>query len=162
MSHYAVLVIHEKDQSVDKLLAPYEEKPDNPNSKWDWYDAEGGRFQEDMMIDGKYVTTGKISDIEFLPDKYIYNEAVAAWRENRGNVRDKFLSEIDYVRFATEFYTFAVVTPDGEWHAPGNVLWFGMNDAPEEAMDYWRKYYREEFIDKYKKGYYCTLVDCHI
>jgi len=43
MSHFSVAVIHNKEQDIEELLAPYEEIDDNPNSKWDWYEV-GGRW----------------------------------------------------------------------------------------------------------------------
>jgi hypothetical protein len=53
--------------------------------------------------------------------------------------------------------TFAVVTPDGEWHEKGKMGWWGVvsdkNDGYNDAF--------EKFIIQYI-GNYVVVVDCHI
>lgn len=57
------------------------------------------------------------------------------------------------------FPTYALLLADtGEWLAPGNVGWFGTDDATEEATkEYYDNY--EKYIRPYE---YYVLVDCHI
>lgn len=58
---------------------------------------------------------------------------------------------------------YAVMTPNGEWHAPGTVGWFATDDASTESI---REYL--DWFDKLKDAYYdrpnvtVTIIDCHI
>lgn len=54
-----------------------------------------------------------------------------------------------------EFTTFAVVTPDGVWHAKGDMGWFACVSNEDENYDF------HKIVDDYG-DYDCTVVDCHI
>ena len=71
--------------------------------------------------------------------------------------------EKTYIQQNTEFSTFAVVTPDGEWHEPGHMGWFGCSsETPEESIA-WHEDYFENFIKPaIENNWYLTLIDCHI
>lgn len=56
----------------------------------------------------------------------------------------------------------AVVTPDGEWHEPGAVGWFGAIEATCSELREWREHYKERFIDTADPEWVLTIVDCHI
>lgn len=59
--------------------------------------------------------------------------------------------------------TYCVITPDGEWHAPGNIGFFAMTDATPEEEDEWvDKWYERFYIPAIKNNWYITIVDCHI
>lgn len=60
-----------------------------------------------------------------------------------------------------DFTTYAVLTPDGEWLAPGDVGWFGSSTATEEEEESWDKNYKE-LINSFDPSLYITIVDCHI
>lgn len=186
MSHYTVSVIHERGQGVDELLAPYDEnkrvepyvrysrqeaidyvrsnfvgyheKSDdecwefmaneyewrvdsdgniystyNPKSKWDWFQI-GGRFSGNIPLkNGSWANEAKIKNID-----------MAAENED-GEV----------------FMSYAVVLPDGSWHAPGEVGWFGFSTESESDYEKWINEFEDRFI-KPNMDLILTLVDCHI
>ena len=62
----------------------------------------------------------------------------------------------------TQFSTYAVVTPDGEWHEKGSMGWWGCSsETADEAKD-WEERYRERFLDSADPDWILTIVDCHI
>lgn len=221
MSHYNVAVFHRKDQSIEDLLAPYNEnksvepyvrftrdeaidyarhnftgygdKSDdecwqavandyddrtddmgniystyNPQSKWDWYSV-GGRWSGEFIPSDE----ARVKDIDFIPDKDKYDEAYKFWKDNvDGDGDDRIFKKEYYInRYCTAetfalvssgFSTYAVVTPDGKWHAPGEMGWFGCStESDEDYMD-WVIHYKERFIDSADPEWILTIVDCHI
>ena len=140
----------------------------NPKSKWDWYTI-GGRFSGHCMpVDEDYV-----KDIDFSPNKDEYEYAIKWWQDNvEGDGRDLFYTRDYYTdRYGTKekyaeqyasFSTYAVVTPDGEWHAPGEMGWFGCSSETDEEFRDWYDHYKERFIDTADPDWILTIVDCHI
>lgn len=232
MSHFAVAVIHRDDQSVEELLAPYNENlevepyieytrdeaityarehylskdtPDdvcyeymvddyitdsdgnllstyNPKSKWDWWES-GGRFSGMLKNkDGNRIDEGRIKDLIFDLDKAEYRYRLRYWDVvvngsplKPGETEDYFLNRFKkeyytrrygdaetYARLMATFSTYAVVTPDGEWHAPGNMGWFGMSDESDESWVDWVSNYDDRFISGSDPNWILTIVDCHI
>ena len=75
-------------------------------------------------------------------------------------IKECYPTEAEYIERETMFKTYAVLTPDGEWIAPGEMGWFGFSsDTPEEQREWDRNYHKffEQFADCY-----ITVVDCHI
>lgn len=112
----------------------------NPKSKWDWW-VIGGRW------DG--VTTGG-------PGHDRNNPAPLSARELAGNVTrasdlaaDSSSSRIPY----------ALVTPDGEWHARGQMGWFGMSSGDEPRKE-WETRVRGLYAQH--QDALVVGVDCHI
>lgn len=67
-----------------------------------------------------------------------------------------------YIREMMSFSTYAVITADGEWHAKGEMGWFGVSsESPEEAKDFNMSYFKS-FIQHANPEHYLVLVDCHI
>lgn len=60
-----------------------------------------------------------------------------------------------------DFSTYAVVTPDGNWHAPGEMGWFCSSESEEEWSE-WQKHYKERFITSSNPDWHIFIVDCHI
>lgn len=61
--------------------------------------------------------------------------------------------------------TFAILTPDGEWHARGKMGWWGVvfpneTETEEITQEKWDAYFAA-ILDKHPECY-ATLVDCHI
>ena len=56
--------------------------------------------------------------------------------------------------------TWAVLTPDGIWHEPGQMGWFGIS-SNEMNEDEWDAKFRE-YLKTLDKDIILTLVDCHI
>ena len=227
MSHYAVAVIHDKNQNIDELLAPYWEElkvepyveytrqeaidfakkyiPDaegksdeacwklmargretddegniystrNPNAKWDWYDI-GGRFYD--VLNGE--AECRVGDIDTKPNPKEYKEQLRFWDvaidhkplkegENKEDFetffkeeyyREQYLNRETFARICTTFYTYAVITPDGKWHAPGDVGWFGCSSEEGDEFRTWVLNYKSQFINGYE-DLIMTIVDCHI
>lgn len=157
---------------------------ENPNAKWDWY-VVGGRWSgmlkhknSTLKLDG-----GVISDIDFSMDKEEYDKALRFWelyiekqkpvnKEEEEKIEytfykesyftDRYKNKEEYAKRMAEFSTYAVITPDGKWHAKGKMGWFGFNDENAEEAAKWDKSFKETFIDTAGEGWSITIVDCHI
>lgn len=150
----------------------------NPRSKWDWW-SEGGRWSGMLTCHGKEVDSGRVGDLEFGIDQEVYKDCLRFWdvaidhkpagpgEEYTTFYKEEYYREYygdreTYARHQAQFSTFAVVTPDGEWHEKGHMGWFGCSsETAEEAKD-WEDHYRERFIDTADPDWYLTIVDCHI
>lgn len=270
MSHYAVLVIHNKGQDIEELLAPYSENLKvepyleykhndaiemikeeyipfnddikeysddellnwfvkqyssyslkdgdiyttyNPNSRWDWYTI-GGRFDGELMltdegrlnvvdeIKKKYCTDIDIKDLQenfdylryvnsaplkyvkwFMPLSDEEKEKKRRWWEiningdelKDGEEKDKYFfwspewykrryrDANTYIKINEMTTFFAVLTPDGEWHEPLKMGWFGCTDGEPEDELQWNLDFYENFIKpNIDSDLICTVVDCHI
>ena len=120
------------------------EYPDHPmKSDYDWYRKESFQSEQDLIEEWKkYSTEG---DGWYKPEYYL----------------ERYGTEEQYIKESMRpTLPYAFVTPDGVWHAPGEVGWFAMSDETAESMD---KYYEEwrDFIDN-GPDCYVSLVDCHI
>lgn len=141
----------------------------NPNAKWDWYDDDGGRFRKyaEGLIGAQRIA---VEDIRF--DAKAHRRAAEEWWqanmdadgkpktpfaiwENDGMTREQFIESRAHLSFR------AVVTPDGEWHEPGEMGWFGISSESADEMYEWRLHFAERFLEP---NHDCTLtvVDCHI
>ncbi len=151
----------------------------NPQSKWDWW-TEGGRWSGMLNKDGEEVDSGRVGDLIFPFDKEIYEDALRFWDvvidhkparegEEYGPLfyREEYYREYygdreTYARQQASFSTYAVVTPDGEWHSAGDMGWFGCSsESAEESRD-WYDHYKERFLDAADPDWMLTICDCHI
>ena len=150
----------------------------NPDAKWDWW-CVGGRYSGMLRIGGACVDQGRVKDIEFPFDDDAYKRALRFWDvyvekkpAKPGEeyspyfaeeyYREHFGDRETYAKYAADFSTYAVITPDGKWHSPGEVGWFGTSsESGEEARD-WYAHYRERFIESADGYLYVVIVDCHI
>lgn len=149
----------------------------NPKSKWDWYSV-GGRWDGYFKLkDGSNANSAKISDIiwEGTPEekaeaKEFWEQVVegklpspgkepafSVWKKEY--YTDRYNSKEDYIERVTAAHPYAVVTPEGEWIAPGEMGWFSSSEDGQAQAEYenWFK----DFVSKHQ-DYYITLVDCHI
>lgn len=150
----------------------------NPDSKWDWYSI-GGRWDGSLDKEqGK--NTLLIKDIKWdnstEEEKEYYKrywEVVVEGqplKEDEDKMKffslykkeyyiDFYHTKEEYVNRVSKNYTYAVITPEGEWVAPGEVGWFSTSEDSGQQREYenWFYKYMEEHPD-----YYFTLVDCHI
>ena len=157
----------------------------NPDAKWDWYQI-GGRWQGSLILkqgktgfkgtpslltepsehyDGAYVR-----DIDFermrewkrktlTPYKEIQKDPF--WTEER--IDATYRNEDEYIRRCTTFHTYAVVTPDGEWHAVGEMGWFGFSSESPAVRRKWEQEYHKRFLEPAQENdWYMVIVDCHI
>ncbi len=63
---------------------------------------------------------------------------------------------------ATEFGTYAVITPDGKWHSKGDMGWWGCSSETEEEAKKWNKSFKDMFLNTADPEWTLTVVDCHI
>ena len=152
----------------------------NPNSKWDWYSV-GGRWQGMLILkkgdagfrgspglmtpmtddyDATYV-----SDIDFdaMRDKrreklQPYEEAMRDGFYREEYLRSLYPNEDEYIQRQTTFSTYAVLTPDGVWHAPGEMGWFGASSDSAQQKREWELSYRYPFIKQaLENDWYLTI-----
>ena len=63
-------------------------------------------------------------------------------------------TEESYIRYMTEFSTYAVLTPDGEWYEPGKMGWWGLSYAtPEEERNF-----SENYVERFIKTIFFMLL----
>lgn len=162
--------------SEGNILSTY-----NPQSKWDWY-CEGGRWGGYLKAGGQRRDSAPVKDIDFSMDKEAYERALRFWDVavdhkpagpdedyttfyKEEYYREYYGNRETYARHQAQFSTYAVVTPDGQWHGKGRMGWFGFSsETADEAKD-WEDHYRERFIDPAlasEDELYLTIVDCHI
>lgn len=120
---YKVLVLGE---DVESLLEPYHNKPDNPNSKWDWHfvlkdwtDSDGTHYGETVGT-----TQWKYPDETIEETKQFWID----WVEGKNRERfqknvplfepkyylDKYKTLENYLKANTYKVDFTIITPDGE------------------------------------------------
>lgn len=150
----------------------------NPKSKWDWW-YEGGRWGGMLNRNGESVDSGRFGDLSFPLDEEAYKDALRFWdsyvdhkpdpegKRHTSIFKEEYYLEYygdreTYARQQASFSTYAVVTPDGEWHAPGDMGWFGCSsESGDESRD-WYDHYKERFLDTADPDWILTIVDCHI
>ena len=151
----------------------------NPNSYWDWW-QEGGRWPGMLKLkNGGTADSARIGAIDFSPCEEKYRHALRFWdvvvdhKEPEDGedyftiykeeyFRDFYGDRETYARHQAGFSTYAVITPDGEWHAKGRMGWFASgSETPEEAKE-WEDGYLERFIKSADPSDILTIVDCHI
>lgn len=157
----------------------------NPEAKWDWY-SEGGRFADSLfsISEDDYVDSAEVRDIDF--DRMLvdckeerkqhyeklrgYYESLSSEQKEVGlggyykGIIESYPTAEEYANAnASDFSTYAVVTPDGVWHAPGEVGFWGMSTDTEEESKKWHEEYADRFLKEAKEKNWClTIIDCHI
>jgi len=190
MSHFSVAVFTTDGvYSVDDLLTPYYEgamddendaTPDgeisstiNPDPKWDWYEI-GGRWKDMLILKGKPndapVNTALVADIDFeamekrsKSELRPYEEFINNSFYNKEHMLKCYPNKKEYNERMITFNTYAVITPDGKWHEPGVMGWFGLTEATPEAEREWDLSYFNRFLKPaLEEKWHVTIVDCHI
>lgn len=157
------------------LLSTY-----NPDSKWDWY-MVGGRFSNHIKLkNGKYADSAKVKDIDFSSDSEVYNKALRFWEiavedaplmdgeekpfifYKKEYYLERYKDKEDYAKKLSSWTTYAVLTPDGIWHEPGQMGWWGISTASSNDEIDWDENYYERFIKAADPEWELTIVDCHI
>lgn len=184
----------DKDESFEDFIWSYDclcENEDgelchflNPNAKWDWYDADGGRWAHCGMYRLKAgeepdeFNRVTVSQIDFSPDMDKYHEAEIFWDEyvmghNKGDEKyahvfylpEYYLSRYETKEKYAEYFAdvqrpYAFITPDGTWHETGSMGWFGMDSTDRQTMDTYEAEWKQA-VAQYQNCY-LTYVDCHI
>lgn len=147
MSHFSVAVFSRPEQDVDEMLAPFDENLGMPL-----------KYNEDVDEDGNEWST-------YNPkSKWDWYEVGGRWGgllENKSGNRINH-SVVSDIIFPPDFTTYAVLLPDGTWHEPGKMLYFGVSAASEEDEKNWDENYYKNFIEKADPNWILTIVDCHI
>ncbi|MFA7205014.1 MAG: hypothetical protein WC102_01660 [Saccharofermentanales bacterium] len=160
----------------------------NHKSQWDWW-AVGGRWSNKLKLKkpdeegNDRCNFGRIKDINFDPDPERYKERARFWElfiEDAEPENEDEREMLSWASYKKEFYTkrygtkenyatleslfetWAVITPDGEWHEKGSMGWWGLSDESNEEACEWAKTYKEKFIDTADPELIAVLVDCHI
>ena len=158
----------------------------NPNSKWDWY-TEGGRFGSHLKLKKideygcQYADSAYAEEIDFSPDKEEYDAAIRFWElvvdkaepktdeekemqkfYNGEYYSNRYNSKEEYAERVAAFSTWAVLTPDGVWHEPGEMGWFGCHNASPEDEKSFSDNYHKFIEDAIENNWLVTVVDCHI
>lgn len=173
----------EVDRDMFDVIDGNEYSTYNPDSKWDWYEV-GGRWSGLLIskADGKEYNSLQIKDWDydvFNTDELHYYcrfwdvvvdgaEPTKEEKEehifglyNREYYLKKYGSKSNFIKCMCTFSTYALLTPDGEWFAPGKMGWFGCSHAEPEDEFKWERDYID-LIKTFDPEYYVTIVDCHI
>lgn len=153
----------------------------NPNKKWDWY-QEGGRWSNSLITkDGIRCDSAKVSDIDFeaLKEKAKLNR-FAAWNGYQKEIKGKQPSDFIKIRLygipkeietleqftslpVFSLTTYAAITPDGIWHAPGEMGWWGISsDSSDQSADFKALYYEKLITPAMENEWDISIIDCHI
>lgn len=175
--HYTVAVFTDGQQSVDSLLAPFNENIEgNPsdNCKWDWYSI-GGRWGGELYAkdeDGEYdwLDGALARDIDFESMRKQCAQDLTPYQEfmskdtiySKEYLKELYPNEETYIQKNTEFSTYARLTPDGVWHEPGKMGWFSSSETPEENTNWHNEYYETFIKPAIENNWMLTIVDCHI
>lgn len=127
------------------------------------------KYQEDYDFWTKYVIPCSKKEYESLSDdekRKIVREIEkelntttwykASFYKNRYKNRDTF------IKLNNMFSTYAVITEDGRWHAPGEMGWWGMSSETDDDYLEFKENYFERFIEPLSPKTLITIVDCHI
>jgi len=77
---------------------------------------------------------------------------------------DRYLTKENFIKLTNMFSTYAVITDDGEWNAPGDMGWFGCStEGDEEYRNFVENYY-STFLEPLEKTpeIMMSIIDCHI
>ena len=117
----------------------------------------------------KYVDSALIKNIKWnlmeeIKKNYLkpYDDFIKESYYSKEYLKAKFPTEEEYKKSITKFSTHAVLTPDGEWHEPGEIGWWGSTSATLEQDIEFEKNYEEKFIKAANPEWKLTIVDCHI
>lgn len=147
----------------------------NPDSKWDWFEI-GGRWKDMLIINNSEnaknpikVNSALVKDIRWdlmieESKKHIepYEKYIKTSFYSKEYLEKLYPTEESYIRYMTEFSTYAVLTPDGEWYEPGKMGWWGLSYATPEEERNFSENYVERFIKIANPDWKLTIVDCHI
>lgn len=138
---------------------------------------------EETVIPKNQVDSAKVKDIDFSMDEKEYKENVRFWElvvegsAPKNSDEEELIKQVFYkpefytkryqnkehfAKEASTFGTYAVITPDGIWHAKGEMGWFGMSSETDEEATDWGQSFKETFIDNADPEWRLTVVDCHI
>lgn len=163
-TEYAEYCGYDRTNKNGDVLTTY-----NPDSKYDYYTVKGRSL---YTKDGEECEEAKVSDVQFGIIDSLYHDAIDFWIDTiTGNKKSfynkeyylkKYGTSQNYAKEVSIFSTYAVVTPDGVWHSPGDVGWFGMSTETDDEWSEWVNNYYDRFFKDADPDLIVTMVDCHI
>lgn len=157
------------------LLSTY-----NPESRWDYY-----RVMESYTAKAiKELIRNKLENYSSDIDELVWRVIVEGREDLQGttlSTGDRFMlfwgmpSKEEMIRLygnldgyiahrkkAIASLSYTVMTPDGEWHEPGTVGWWGTSSASAEDESQWNANFYDRFIKDLPDDTTVMLIDCHI
>ena len=152
----------------------------NPNGKWDYYEIGGGFENSLRLKDGRRVNSAKLKDIDFSLAEEEYQGALRCWDiivehkplepneekpfsfVSEEYYRERYGTRENYIKSCATFYTYAVITPNGIWHEPDRMGWFGMSNVSPAQEAEWEREFHKKFLENEKPEMVLTVVDCHV
>lgn len=155
------MMLNERYPTFDEFMEcyRYEDRDDetgsygywyNPNAKWDWW-AIGGRWHG--LLKASRGATHIVDS--YLPEYQDHLEV----RDVEGTYD---IARLGDCNLSDDFNTYAVLTPDGEWHEIGEMGWFGVTVGKNDESDDWEEKYHERFIDSADPDTLLIVLDLHI
>ena len=180
MSHFITAVFHRPGESVEPLLAPYNEQDESyfefcpcgydPDDLRREYESVRDKYHYASFYDFMKRYHGCVRNQRGEWGWRCNPNAKWDWYQEGGrwsgffhtgdgaDVSEELVSRIDFT--SQDSLPWAFVTADGEWFEKGQVGWFGMSDDTPASRDAFsetfRRYVREH------PGLMVTAVDCHI
>lgn len=149
----------------------------NPQGKWDWYTLDGKSWMFDLKDGEEYDDEGytRKNQYNYINTDTNKEECAEYWHERLREAAEaedqkarqraeyflrEFPTKEQYIRQMINLHPYAFITPDGVWHAPGNVGWFAISDDTPETCEQ----YMNEWLDyiSSEENPYVSFVDCHI
>lgn len=158
----------------------------NPDARWDYF-TEGGSWSRSIRLKPEFaenctdLTSVPLAWVDTSPDAEEYKRAIRLWEIivehkplkkgekepivlwNEKYYLDQYKTKENFANYTASFYTYAFVTPDGEWHEPGKMGWWGMDNCTfESRMNYLREF--EKTLEQLRDDpdIMVTILDCHI
>lgn len=139
------------------LLSTY-----NPDSMYDYFGIVDDTTIGDILDSSFENSDVDDEDVQAFWDSYVINELPddTQWykpeyyRERYGNVET-------YIRYLRTPPFWGVVTPEGEWHQPGEVGWFGCDSADKDGIVAYVDWV-EEYLKSWDRDTPVAILDCHI
>lgn len=150
----------------------------NPNAKWDWYVLDGKEYLFNLKPDAVpdpfegyrkndydySCEDGCAEDSAKFWDDYVVNGVEPEdhfMLPSREHYLKRYKTKEQYVKEAMFSGPYAFVTPDGVWHAPGNIGYFAEDDATCDSMNVYMAEWNSWIADT-EHNPYVSFVDCHI
>lgn len=136
------------------------------------------RLDGDYRYPSDRYDRARIGDCDFAPDEEAREAGIDFWErvvEGKGSDEERpftickpeffvnrYKDKETFAKLQAEFTTWAVVTPDGEWHEPGRMGWWGMSSETDKEAVAWERGYHEAFLADADPDLMATILDCHI
>ena len=121
-----------------------------------WTDEEHYLHAIEYYSESKIGEDGEVYSTYNPKSKWDWYKIGGRWQ---GMLNGLDSAKVSDASFDSDFRTFAVVTPDGEWFERGSMGWWAC--VSNEEKD-WEDMYKERFIDTADPSWTITIVDCHI